>query len=136
MVKCELCNHRLAEGKEPACSEVCPREAVIFGKYHELLAEAHRRLEANPDRYQPTVYGESDGGGTQVLYLAPANVDFAELGFPDLGEAAVPDLPRAVQHGIYKGFIAPVALYGVLAAVMWRNRGKNGESAQAGGKEA
>ena len=27
IVKCELCNHRLAEGKEPACCEVCPREA-------------------------------------------------------------------------------------------------------------
>jgi Fe-S-cluster-containing dehydrogenase component len=136
MVKCELCNHRLAEGKEPACSEVCPRKAVIYGKCDELLAEAHRRLEAEPDRYQPTVYGELEGGGTQVLYLAPANVDFQELGFPDLGEAGIPDLPRAIQHGIYKGFIAPVALYGVLAAVMLRNRRRGGETDEAGGKEA
>jgi hypothetical protein len=27
-----------------------------------------------------------------------------------------------VQHSIYKGFIAPVALYAVLAGVMLRNR--------------
>ena len=29
---------------------------------------------------------------------------------------------RAIQHGIYRGFIAPVALYGILGAVLWRNR--------------
>ena len=40
MVKCELCNHRLAEGKQPACTEVCPRQAVIFGKREDLLREA------------------------------------------------------------------------------------------------
>jgi len=34
----------------------------------------------------------------------------------------VPELARTVQHGIYKGFAAPVALYGVLSLVMWRNR--------------
>ena len=26
IVKCELCNHRLAKGQEPACTEVCPRQ--------------------------------------------------------------------------------------------------------------
>src|SRR6185436_3773046 len=36
IVKCELCRHRLAEGKEPACTEVCPRHAVIFGKRSDL----------------------------------------------------------------------------------------------------
>ena len=35
IVKCELCNDRLKEGKIPACAEVCPREAVIFGKREE-----------------------------------------------------------------------------------------------------
>ncbi len=31
IVKCELCRHRIADDLEPACCEVCPREAVIFG---------------------------------------------------------------------------------------------------------
>jgi Fe-S-cluster-containing dehydrogenase component len=120
IVKCELCRHRLAEGKLPACVEVCPRGAVIYGTRADLLAEAKRRLAAHPDRYVPKVYGEHDGGGTQCLYLAA--VPFEKLGLPDLGTEPVPSVARTVQHGIYKGFVAPVALYAALAAVLVRNR--------------
>ncbi|MBZ0269209.1 hydrogenase 2 operon protein HybA, partial [bacterium] len=109
IIKCELCNHRLAEGKIPACCEVCPREAVIYGTRKELLAEAHRRLEENPGRYVDRIYGEHDGGGTQVLYLS--HVPFEKLGLPTLGEESVPALNRKIQHGIYRGFLAPAALY-------------------------
>jgi Fe-S-cluster-containing dehydrogenase component len=126
IVKCELCRHRIAEGLEPACCEVCPREAVIFGPRKELLAEAHRRLAEAPERYASRVFGERDGGGTQVLYLAAADVSFAELGLPELGEEGVPDLSETVQHGIYKGFIGPVALYALLGAAVWRQRRING----------
>ena len=137
IVKCELCRHRFpedgqmtdvdgfsrfAKGEGPACCEVCPREAVIYGKRSELLAEAHRRIEENPDRYVPKIYGETDGGGTQVLYLS--HLPFENLGLPDLGEEGVPQTAYTVQEGLYKGFAAPVAMYVGLAAVMWRNRGK------------
>ncbi|MGE0040543.1 MAG: hydrogenase 2 operon protein HybA [Vicinamibacterales bacterium] len=132
IVKCELCNHRLAEGKEPACCEVCPREAVIFGKREDLLREAHRRLEEFPDRYIPRVYGETEAGGTQVLYLS--HVPFDKIGLPDYGPESVPSTQRTLQHTLYQGFAAPVALYGVLAAVMMRNR-KSGEAAEAGEDE-
>jgi Fe-S-cluster-containing dehydrogenase component len=122
IVKCELCAHRLKAGLEPACTDVCPREAVIFGKRSDLLIEAKRRMAAEPDRYVPKVYGETDGGGTQVLYLS--HVPFEALGLPALGETPAPALARSIQHGVYRGFIAPVALYGVLGLVMWRNRTK------------
>lgn len=124
IVKCELCRHLLAQGKIPACCEVCPRHAVIFGKRDELLAEAKRRLEEHPERYVPKVYGEHDGGGTQVLYLA--GVAFGKLGLPSLGDEPGPALSETVQHGIYKGFIAPVVLYAALGAVLWRNRKQGG----------
>jgi Fe-S-cluster-containing dehydrogenase component len=123
IIKCELCNHRIAEGKGPACCEVCPREAVIYGTREELLAEAKRRIEQNPGKYVPKVYGETDGGGTQVLYIS--HVPFENLGLPELGEESVPSLNRTVQHGIYKGMIAPAALYVVLGGVMLRNRRAN-----------
>jgi Fe-S-cluster-containing dehydrogenase component len=126
MVKCELCNHRLAEGKQPACSEVCPRHAVIFGKREDLLREAHRRLAEQPDIYVQKVYGEHDGGGTQCLFIS--HVAFENLGLPALTEESTPTLQRTIQHSIYKGFLAPVGLYGLLGAVMLRNR-KKGESA-------
>jgi Fe-S-cluster-containing dehydrogenase component len=120
IVKCELCRHRLAVGQEPACSEVCPRQAVIFGKRTDLLKEAHRRLAAEPDRYVPKVFGETDGGGTQVLYLS--HIPFEQLGFPPLGESSSPLLARSIQHTIYRGFAAPAALYAALGLVMLRNR--------------
>ena len=124
MVKCELCNHRLAEGKVPACVEVCPRKAVIFGTRDDLLKEAKRRLADNPGKYVPKVFGETDGGGTQCLYLS--HVPFEKLGLPALGDESTPSLQREIQEGIYKGFAAPVALYAVLGGVLLRNRKAQG----------
>jgi Fe-S-cluster-containing dehydrogenase component len=125
IVKCELCRHRWREGKGAACAEACPREAVVFGTRAELLAEARRRLAAEPQRYRGGVFGEREGGGTGVLVLSA--VPFAALGLPELGPEAVPALGETIQHGIYQGFVAPVALYGALAWVAWRNRRSGGD---------
>jgi Fe-S-cluster-containing dehydrogenase component len=120
IVKCELCAHRLKAGLEPACTDVCPRDAVIFGKRSDLLREARRRIAAEPSRYVPKVYGETDGGGTQVLYLS--HVPFEKLGLPALGDQPAPSKARSVQRSVYHNFVAPLVLYGVLGAVTWRNR--------------
>ena len=137
IVKCELCRHRVKDaavtgangftrypaGQGPACCEVCPREAVIYGRRDELLAEAKRRIAAAPGKYfQDRVYGESDGGGTQVLYLS--HVPFSAIGLPDLGPEGVPRTAYAVQEGIYYKipFVAPIGLFAALAAVIYRNR--------------
>lgn len=130
IVKCEMCNHRLTEGKIPACCEVCPRQAVIFGPYTGLLEEAHRRLAEHPDRYVPKVFGEREAGGTQVLYLS--HVPFEELGFAFQDERPIPERQRMIQHGLYQGFAVPAALYALLGAVMLRNRRKN--QAEAAGE--
>jgi Fe-S-cluster-containing dehydrogenase component len=124
IVKCELCNHMLARGEQPGCCQACPKEAVIFGTYEELLEDARQRIADRPERYYPAgdpqIFGDTEGGGTQVLYLA--GVDFEKLGLPELGDEGVASKARSIQHGIYKGFMAPVALYGILGAVLWRNR--------------
>ncbi|HUP62236.1 MAG TPA: hydrogenase 2 operon protein HybA [Thermoanaerobaculia bacterium] len=120
IVKCELCRDLLAEGKLPACVDACPRGAVIFGKREELLQIAHQRIDENKDLYVPKVYGETELGGTQVLYLS--HLEFEKLGFRFSDDASVPETQQTVQHGIYKGFVAPLALYGLLGAVMFRNR--------------
>ena len=132
IVKCEMCSHRLAEGKEPACCEVCPREAVIFGDYQEILRIARNRLEQYPDRYYPKIYGETEFGGTQVLYLS--HVPFEKLGFREGSEESIPHLQQTIQHGVYKGFVAPAALYAMMGVVLFRNRRAN-EKAAAGGRE-
>ena len=120
IVKCEMCRTRVAEGKQPGCVEVCPRHAVTYGSREALLAEAHARIAAEPNRYQPKVYGEHDGGGTQALYLSA--LPFDRLGLPDLGDESTPTLPETIQHGIYQGFVAPAALYAALGFVVMRNR--------------
>lgn len=122
IVKCELCRHRLQEGKVPACVEACPREAVVFGKRTDLLLEAKRRLANQPDRYVPRIYGETEGGGTQVLYLS--SVAFDKLGLPALGDEAVATRARTVQHTVHKYFIPPAALYAALSIATLRNRRK------------
>ena len=127
MVKCELCNHRIAQGKIPACAEVCPRKAVIYGTREDLLREAKARLADNPGKYIQKVYGEHDGGGTQCLYIS--HVPFEMIGLPTLGERSTPSLQRTIQHSIYKGFAAPVALYGLLGMVLLRNRKAGGDPA-------
>ena len=68
--KCILCYHRLDQGRVPACVEACPEEATIFGDRAELLAEAERRVQAEPQRYRNTIYGHHEVGGTSVLYVS------------------------------------------------------------------
>ena len=123
IVKCELCRHRLEKGEEPACTAVCPRGAVIYGKYADLLKDARTRLAAEPGKYVPRIYGERELGGTQVLYLS--HVPFEKLGFRSQDEQSVPHVQQTVQHGLYKGFAAPLALYAILGAVAFRNRRKH-----------
>jgi Fe-S-cluster-containing dehydrogenase component len=138
IVKCELCRHRGDEKKagplalaNPACCEVCPRGAVVFGYREQLLAEAKARVAASPARYNPHVYGEKEGGGTQVLYLAPAGVGFDQLGLPLLPEESQAHFSEVASHAPYLHGVTPVALYIGMAAIIRRNKKKE-EAAEHG----
>jgi len=97
--KCQMCFSRLREGKVPACVETCPAEALVFGKRRDLLQEARRRIQANPDTYVNQVYGEQEVGGTSWLYLAA--VPFDQLGFRvDLGETPYPKLTEGFLYSV------------------------------------
>jgi len=118
VAKCDMCAGRQAEGKPPACVEACGAEAVLSGTRDELLAEARRRMAQAPGAYFAHVYGETEAGGTSVLFLSP--VPFASLGFPQgLGEAPLPDLTRQALEKV-PGI---VTLGGaVLLGLWWINR--------------
>ena len=101
--KCHMCAPRQAKGLQPACTEVCPVQAGIFGERADLLQEAERRIREEPGKYFPHIYGKEEAGGTSVLYLSA--VPFETLGLPvDLPSDALPDytyrvlskLPRVV----------------------------------------
>ncbi len=100
---------------------MCPREAVIYGYRRDLLAEAKRRLAAEPARYNGAVYGEKEDGGTQVLYLAGAGVTFEQLGLPKLGPRSAAQFSESVSHAPYLHGVTPFLLYGAMSFVIRRN---------------
>ena len=123
IVKCDLCKHTNLRVKGvPACVEVCPSGAISFGKRGLLLQDARGRIQADSARYLHYIYGEHEVGGTNQLYLA--GLPFADLGLPELPGRAPAEFSEQIQHTIYRGFIAPVALYGMLCAIALRNRRK------------
>jgi len=128
IVKCELCRHRADPSRpgplalaNPACAEVCPRRAIVYGWRRELLAEAKRRIAAEPRRYNGHVYGEHEGGGTQVLCLAGAGISFQDLGLRALPDRSAARFSESVSHAPYLHGLTPIALYAAIAFVVRRN---------------
>ena len=81
------------------------------------------------------MYGEKEGGGTQVLYLAAAGVTFQEMGFPALGERSAAEFSEHTSHTPYLHGITPVALYAAMAFVIHKNKKKEDAEAAAHGEE-
>jgi Fe-S-cluster-containing dehydrogenase component len=116
--KCEMCRHRTGAGLVPACVEICPVEALQYGRREDLLRIAHDRIARHPGAYVDRVYGEHEGGGTSWLYLSNRPFEeFAALGLPKLGDHSPAQLTEAIQHGVFRGFAAPVLLGALLATV-------------------
>jgi formate dehydrogenase iron-sulfur subunit len=113
--KCQMCWHdRVSKGTQPGCTAGCPVGATIFGERDELLAEAHKRITDNPDRYLPTVFGEKEVGGTSVLYLSPQPLDILTLG-NKLDERPLPGLTAPAMNAVPVAFVG----MGVLMTGIW-----------------
>ncbi|HLN26105.1 MAG TPA: hydrogenase 2 operon protein HybA [Patescibacteria group bacterium] len=144
--KCQMCRHRQAEGKIPACAEVCPTGATLFGSVLGLREEAARRRslpagetttfsrktvgssdthEKNTAHYLPHTYGETEMGGTQMMLLA--GVPFDKLGYPTLPEGSFASASETIQHTVYKGMAAPVAVLGGLMYLAHKHTKHDGQ---------
>jgi formate dehydrogenase iron-sulfur subunit len=120
IVKCDFCYDRTKEGKLPGCVEICPVGALTYGTREELLIEAKRRIEKNPEKYHDHVFGEHEVGGTSWLYLASNTL--VETVFPKLGTNPAPGVSESIQHGLFAYFVPPVAIYALLGGVMWLSK--------------
>lgn len=99
--KCIMCYDKIKSGElqQPACTAACPKEATIFGERDELIAEARRRIAANPGKYIDRIYGEKEVGGTRVLYISDIPLDF--LGWKkDLPEKPLPQYTWAALNKV------------------------------------
>jgi len=110
--KCTMCPQRIDVGLAPACVATCPTDALEFGERADLIAKAHARIQAHPERYIDHVYGETENGGTSYLILS--HVPFTELGLPEIGSLPVKEVSETVM-----GYTIPFALgwSAVLSAV-------------------
>jgi Fe-S-cluster-containing dehydrogenase component len=137
--KCQFCSHLQAQGRIPACCDVCPTGATLFGGMQEIQQEAQRRLQARPGdsyafprgklggdqpshaakipQYEPSVYGDKELGGTQVIYLA--GIPFDKLGLPtQVPDHAYAAITEGIQHTLYHWFALPMVLFTGLLAVV------------------
>jgi len=118
--KCTFCVDRQEMGMEPACAAACPTGALAFGDRDALVAEAESRIQADPERYIPHIYGKEEVGGTSWMYLSP--VPFEELGFPGLKTEPVTALSEAVATYGSAGVAASVAF--LLGGVYYLSGGR------------
>lgn len=148
ITKCQLCKHRMAEGKYAACAYVCPTGATLFGKVSDLHAEAKRRLALKPGEetefprgnltthdqssfqskaanYLTQIYGDKELGGTQMIKLSA--VPFDKLGMPTLPERSYAATSETMQHTLYGGLVLPLVFLGGLTFIAKRNVKNDGD---------
>jgi Fe-S-cluster-containing dehydrogenase component len=115
MYKCDRCYNRIAEGKTPACIEVCPERVQEIGPRDEIIKKAHT-LAKEKNGY---IYGENENGGTNTIYVSPVPFDVLNKaietgkGKPHL--KAVSDSMEKANNLVAGMAIAPIA--GIAAAV-------------------
>lgn len=139
--KCVLCYPHLQSGKgtAPACVAACPTEATLFGPREKMLAEARRRLAAEPTNYIQRIWGERQAGGASVLYISDISLDF--LGWQDsryLGDNPLPEKTWAALKPVPFEFFGAGALMGAIYWIIERRRkraqDKDGARPGAGGE--
>jgi len=83
-------------------------------------------------QYLQHIYGEKEFGGTQMLMLS--GVSFQKLGYPDLPPRSDAAVSETLQHTLYGGLIAPIAVLGALTFIAKRNVKPEDEEGEQHGK--
>ncbi|WP_243357800.1 sulfate respiration complex iron-sulfur protein HmcB [Fundidesulfovibrio terrae] len=122
--KCHMCHPHIKAGKTtvPGCVKACPMEALVWGKREDLIKEAWARIQAVPGKYLPHVYGETEMGGTNWMYIS--HVPFAQIGLrEDLGTTAAPQLTSSALGLVpLVACLWPVLLGGIWQITKWKDK--------------
>ncbi|MBI5577645.1 MAG: 4Fe-4S dicluster domain-containing protein [Deltaproteobacteria bacterium] len=131
IMKCTFCQPRLLKGQLPGCVEICPAEALTFGRRRHLLKIARERIGLFPARYIDHIYGETEMGGT--TWLTISGVPFRELGMrEDLGTTSAPELTKGALSVVpIVAGLWPVLLTGIYAISQRKDRIAREEKAAA-----
>lgn len=76
MYKCDMCADLLEKGQKPACETACPNDAIIFGPYEQIKAQAYAKAE----EIGGYIYGDKENSGTLTFYIS-------DVPFEDIDEA-------------------------------------------------
>jgi formate dehydrogenase iron-sulfur subunit len=88
--KCFMCySQRIVKGNVPGCVEVCPVEALTFGKRNDVVKVARERIKTHADKYVESIYGEHEAGGTSWVYIGPMAFEKVDLPM-DIGTTPLP----------------------------------------------
>jgi len=117
--KCTFCLDRLQASPNniPACVEICPVEALIFGKREKLVEIAKRRIYKYPNRYFDHIYGLHEAGGTAWIYLTDINP--RKLGLKEVTRDPVPATSHNLLKSMFNFFLTPASMIAVLASIRW-----------------
>lgn len=123
--KCTFCFERISKkGGVPACAEVCPVEAITFGRRGTVLGLARKKIKEDPGRYVQHIFGEREVGGTSWLYIS--GEPFEKLGFTPMPERLMPRMAESIQHSVYAYLWAPIVLFLGLGGLMrWSKKKEN-----------
>ncbi len=119
--KCILCYDKLKNNQQPACTEICPEKATVFGERDELLKLAHQQIKDNPNKYIDRVWGEHEIGGTSVLYIS--DIDLGFLSYQTkLGTKPLPQTTALAMKSVPYAF---VGMGGAMLGLNWIIRRRN-----------
>lgn len=134
MYKCDLCNDRLGQGRQPGCVEACPRKALLIGPREDIYRLAGERAKAMNGH----IYGKDENGGTATLYVSP--VPFELINRTISRKPGQPHMQPGVKRRMVstdpmgKAVLAAPAM-GILAGLAGAFKWLSGRRADVGRKE-
>ena len=112
MYKCDRCYDRVMAGGVPACIEACPNEVQQIGPRDEIVEKAHALARS----MNGFIYGETENGGTNTIYVSPVPFEAIAAASPEPGPGR-PNLKPVTDAMSFESSLAAAMVVAPVAAV-------------------